>query len=89
MEMCDIDLLFDSPKHPYTQALISSIPEVTAAGDEKERIVLSGEIPSPTNPPSGCKFRTRCQYATDRCAEEEPELRDVGGGHCVACHYAE
>jgi len=88
MEMCEINHLFENPKHPYTQALISAMPEITRESAEKDRIILSGEIPSPTNPPSGCKFRTRCLYATEKCAAEEPVLRNIGG-HSVACHYSE
>ena len=89
MEMCDIGRLFESPKHPYTQALMSAMPEITKEGAQKDRIILGGEIPSPTNPPSGCKFRTRCRYATEKCAADEPVLRDTGGQHYVACHYTD
>ena len=87
MEMCDIMRLFESPKHPYTRALMSAMPEVTRESAGKSRILLKGEIPSPANPPSGCKFRTRCPDATAKCADEEPALRDING-HSVACHYA-
>lgn len=86
MEMCEIDQLFNNPKHPYSKALISSIPDMDSDNTDS-RIILSGEIPSPTNPPSGCKFRTRCQYATPKCAMEEPELQNLNG-HYVACFYA-
>lgn len=79
--------IFDRPAHPYTQALLSSTPH-TNPEQRKKRIVLKGEIPSPLNPPSGCAFRTRCPYATDRCRDEFPELREVQGRQ-VACHYAE
>lgn len=87
VELCDAHELYERPEHPYTQSLLSAIPipdpEVTRA---KQRIILEGDVPSPLNPPSGCRFRTRCRYAMDRCAAEEPALRDLGGGHMVACH---
>ncbi len=77
--------IFDQMAHPYTQALISAVPQVDADG-KKETIYLEGEIPSPINPPSGCYFRTRCPHVFKRCKEEEPELVDLGGGHHAACH---
>ena len=87
VELSDGSELYERPEHPYTQSLLSSIPipdpDVTRA---KKRIILEGDVPSPLNPPSGCRFRTRCRYAMDRCAAEEPLLRDVGEGHMVACH---
>lgn len=87
VELSDGGELYERPEHPYTQSLLSSIPipdpDVTRA---KKRIILEGDVPSPLNPPSGCRFRTRCRYAMDRCAAEEPLLRDVGEGHMVACH---
>ena len=78
--------IFKHPKHPYTKALLSAIPMV---GKKKERILLNGDIPSPVNPPSGCRFRTRCPYATDRCRQEAPELLCVSGEHKVACFLLE
>lgn len=85
VEIADKHSLFDNPKHPYTKALLSAIP-IPDPDKKKERIVLRGDVPSPIDPPSGCRFHTRCPYATERCKSEEPMLRDIGGGHCVACH---
>lgn len=78
---------FEEKLHPYTQALYSAIP-VPDVDIKRKRILLSGEVPTPINPPSGCRFHPRCAHAKDRCGEEEPELIDVGGGHFVACHTA-
>lgn len=87
VELTESGELYERPEHPYTQSLLSSIPipdpEVTRA---KKRIILEGDVPSPLNPPSGCRFRTRCRYAMDRCAVDEPALREVSPGHMVACH---
>jgi oligopeptide/dipeptide ABC transporter ATP-binding protein len=77
--------VFDQKSHPYTQALISAVPQVDS-GEKKETIFLEGEIPSPINPPSGCYFRTRCPHVFRKCKEEEPTLADLGGGHYAACH---
>jgi peptide/nickel transport system ATP-binding protein len=77
--------LFDSPKHPYTKALLSAIPSLDP-DDRGKAQKLDGEIPSPTNPPPGCKFQTRCPEARDRCRVEEPVLENAGGEHEVACH---
>ncbi|MBW7459007.1 ABC transporter ATP-binding protein, partial [Paenibacillus sepulcri] len=85
METASRDELFRNPLHPYTKALLSAVP-VPIPKLKRERIVLKGDIPSPANPPSGCKFHTRCPYATDICKEEVPEFRDAGGNHYVACH---
>lgn len=84
-EMAPRDELFRNPLHPYTQALLSAVP-VPDPTLKRERIVLQGDIPSPANPPKGCKFHTRCPVAKDICRQEIPKYRDVGGNHFVACH---
>ncbi|GAA0351700.1 ABC transporter ATP-binding protein [Bacillus horti] len=84
-EMASREELFRNPLHPYTQALLSAVP-VPDPTLKRERIVLQGDIPSPANPPSGCKFHTRCPIAKDICRQEIPKYRDVGGNHFVACH---
>lgn len=85
VELADKDELYNKPLHPYTQALLSAVPEPDPDA-KKDRIILTGDVPSPANPPSGCKFHTRCQYKMDRCSEEAPAFKDVGGNHFVACH---
>jgi peptide/nickel transport system ATP-binding protein len=86
VEIAGSDDLYRSAAHPYTEALMASIPEPDPDQGTDQR-ALSGEIPSPLNPPSGCRFRTRCPYAQDRCAAEEPLLRQIAPGHQVACHF--
>jgi len=90
VEIGDREQIYDTPHHPYTQALLSAAPDVkqAAIGGRRERIRLVGDVPSPINPPSGCRFRTRCWKAQDICAEQEPPLLEVGGRK-VACHFAE
>jgi peptide/nickel transport system ATP-binding protein len=77
--------IFAAPKHPYTQALLSAVP-VPEPGAARERIILRGDVPSPANPPQGCRFHTRCPYAFDRCRTEEPLLRPLSDGQMAACH---
>jgi peptide/nickel transport system ATP-binding protein len=84
MEVAPRRELFAAPKHPYTEALLSAAPG-TEAQSQSDRIVLRGELPSPSNPPSGCVFRTRCPYAIPDCARVVPELREVEPGHFKAC----
>jgi peptide/nickel transport system ATP-binding protein len=86
VEVTGSDELYRSPAHPYTEALMASIPEPDPE-HHSEHKALTGELPSPLHPPSGCRFRTRCPYAQQRCTDEEPLLRDIAPGHQVACHF--
>ncbi|MFD2444701.1 ABC transporter ATP-binding protein [Bacillus sp. CGMCC 1.16607] len=87
VELTDSDTLFESPKHPYTQALISANPIPNPKLRDKPKIILEGDVPSPINPPSGCTFHTRCPYAQPKCREEIPKFVQANDNHFVACHY--
>jgi peptide/nickel transport system ATP-binding protein len=107
VEVGERDAIYNRPRHPYTHALLSAVPEAVLLSDEdesedeakgrqrdsaKERIRLAGDVPSPINPPSGCRFRTRCWKAQEKCAKEEPPLVQIPGstaGHLTACHFPE
>ncbi|MEO1293398.1 MAG: oligopeptide/dipeptide ABC transporter ATP-binding protein [Pseudomonadota bacterium] len=90
VELAERDLLYGAPKHPYTQALLSAAPVPDPKIERaREHVILKGDVPSPANPPSGCRFRTRCPVAQDRCAAEAPAFRKLADGRHVACHFAE
>jgi oligopeptide/dipeptide ABC transporter ATP-binding protein len=86
VEIAKTEELFDNPRHPYTQALLSAIAVPDPSIKRKNRIILEGDVPTPINPPSGCRFHTRCRYKMDICEKVDPEFKDTGGEHFVACH---
>ena len=93
VELADVDELYQRPRHPYTIALLSAVPNPDPR-IRKKRLVLAGDVPSPANPPSGCRFHTRCWLRErlgnpENCVTTEPPFRDIGGVHNVACHWAE
>ena len=88
VEIGDVARIYARPCHPYTRALLDSVP-VADPHRPSRGLALEGDLPSPMNPPSGCRFRTRCVLAQPRCAEAVPELREVGDGHRVACHFCD
>jgi oligopeptide transport system ATP-binding protein len=86
VELASDEELYKNPQHPYTEALLSAVP-IPDPTVKKKRIILEGDVPSPINPPRGCHFHTRCMYKDKICEEVEPEFKDIGGGHWVACHF--
>jgi len=89
VEEASVEKLFASPAHPYTKGLIRSIPRIDFDSDHKQRLeAIPGSVPKLINPPKGCRFAPRCQYASDRCTQEMPELREISTGHLVACHFS-
>ncbi len=88
VELAPAEDLYRDPRHPYTEALLSAIPK-SHPREKRERIVLSGDVPNPANPPSGCHFHPRCRYARDICRTEAPPLREVAPGHVAACHFSD
>jgi len=86
VELASDQELYKNPQHPYTEALLSAVP-IPDPTVKKKRIILEGDVPSPINPPTGCHFHTRCMYKERICEEVEPEFKDIGGGHWVACHF--
>jgi peptide/nickel transport system ATP-binding protein len=88
VELATVETLYTKPRHPYTEALLSAVPR-TDPDQTSKRIILQGDVPSPSNPPSGCKFHPRCPYAEAICSEEVPPLKEVAPGHVSACHFSD
>lgn len=88
VELAPYKEIFKGPKHPYTQALLSAIP-IAKLDVDRERIILDGDVPSPINPPEGCRFEARCRHRKDICKDKSPELRELSNGHYAACHFAD
>ena len=87
VEMAERDDLYENPQHPYTKALLSAVPIADPKKNrQRQRIVLTGDVPSPIDPPSGCRFHPRCPIAADICSQERPEWRELSGSHFVSCH---
>ncbi len=86
-EVAPSSVLYEKPSHPYTVALLSAVPVPDPTAEVKQVALMAGELPSPTNPPSGCRFRTRCPHAQAKCAEQEPPVTELAPGHLIACHF--
>jgi oligopeptide/dipeptide ABC transporter ATP-binding protein len=89
VELADKASLFREPQHPYTEALLSAVPQPSPQAGRRRRIILAGDLPSPITPPAGCRFHTRCPYAFELCKVEAPRLRELRAGHWAACHLRE